>query len=34
MEPHWYQPTDRGLEAKIKEKMAFLKSLDDAAKKK
>ena len=33
MEPHWYQPTDRGLEAKIKEKMAFLKSLDDAAKK-
>jgi len=34
MEPHWYQPTDRGLEAKIKEKLAFLQSLDQAAKKK
>ena len=33
-EPHWYRPTDRGLEAKIKEKMAFLKSLDEASKKK
>jgi putative ATPase len=29
---NWYQPTDRGLEAKIKEKLAFLKSLDEAAK--
>lgn len=33
-EPHWYQPTERGLEAKIKEKMAFLQSLDEIAKKK
>jgi putative ATPase len=24
--PNWYQPTDRGLEAKIAEKMAFLRS--------
>ncbi|MFM1870251.1 MAG: hypothetical protein RLY99_995 [Pseudomonadota bacterium] len=30
----WYQPTDRGLETKIKEKLAFLKSLDDESKKK
>ncbi len=30
-EPGWYQPTDRGLEAKIAEKMRFLRSLDDAA---
>jgi len=30
----WYQPTDRGLETKIKEKLAFLKSLDDQSKKK
>ena len=29
----WYQPTDRGLETKIKEKLAFLKSLDDESKK-
>ena len=33
-EANWYQPTDRGLEAKIKEKLAFLKSLDEAAKSK
>lgn len=29
----WYQPTDRGLETKIKEKLAFLKSLDATSKK-
>jgi putative ATPase len=29
----WYQPTDRGLEAKIKEKLEFLRSKDAAAKK-
>jgi putative ATPase len=28
-EPHWYQPVPRGLEAKIAEKLAFLKKLDD-----
>ncbi len=34
MEPqHWYQPTDRGLEAKIKEKLDYLRSRDAAAKK-
>ncbi|MDE2259013.1 MAG: replication-associated recombination protein A, partial [Betaproteobacteria bacterium] len=27
-EPAWYQPTDRGLEQKIKEKLAFLRRLD------
>ena len=27
----WYQPTDRGLEAKLAEKLAWLRSLDDAA---
>ena len=26
--PDWYQPTDRGLEAKIAEKLAYLKRLD------
>ncbi len=31
-EPHWYQPTPRGLEGKIAEKLAYLRSLDDAAK--
>jgi putative ATPase len=31
-EPQWYQPTERGLEIKIKEKLAFLKALDQAAK--
>lgn len=29
----WYQPTDRGLEAKIGVKLAWLRSLDEAAKK-
>jgi putative ATPase len=33
-EVKWYEPTDRGLEAKIAEKLAQLKSLDLAAKKK
>lgn len=28
-EPHWYQPVDRGLEAKIRERLAHLKALDD-----
>lgn len=32
-EPHWYQPTPRGLEGKIGEKLAYLRSLDQAAKK-
>jgi len=27
-EPHWYQPTPRGLEAKIAQKMEFLRKLD------
>jgi putative ATPase len=30
--PAWYQPTPRGLEIKIAQKMQFLKSLDDQAK--
>jgi putative ATPase len=30
----WYEPTDRGLEAKIAEKLAFLRSLDRSAKNK
>lgn len=30
-EPSWYQPTSRGLEIKIAEKMAFLRQLDEAA---
>ncbi|RBA23924.1 replication-associated recombination protein A [Herminiimonas fonticola] len=33
VEPHWYQPTPRGLEGKIGEKLAYLRSLDQAAKK-
>lgn len=33
-EPHWYQPTPRGLEGKIGEKLAYLHSLDQAARKK
>ncbi|MEO7741904.1 MAG: recombination factor protein RarA, partial [Usitatibacter sp.] len=34
VEPHrWYQPTDRGLEAKIGEKLDHLRALDDKAKK-
>jgi putative ATPase len=28
-EPHWYQPVERGLESQIKEKMAFLRKLDE-----
>lgn len=32
-EPGWYQPTPRGLEGKIGEKLAYLRSLDQAAKK-
>ena len=31
-EPGWYQPTDRGLEIKIAEKLAWLKSLDESSK--
>src|SRR5258705_697432 len=31
--PSWYQPTDRGLEAKIREKLEPLRSLDQNAKK-
>lgn len=30
-EPHWYVPTPRGLEAKIADKLAYLKSLDQMA---
>ena len=32
--PNWYRPTDRGLEAKIREKLEQLRSLDEAARKK
>jgi putative ATPase len=32
-EPHWYQPVERGLETQIAERMAFLRSLDEAEKK-
>jgi putative ATPase len=32
-DPHWYQPTPRGLEGKIGEKLAYLRSLDQAARK-
>ncbi|HVK93198.1 MAG TPA: replication-associated recombination protein A [Noviherbaspirillum sp.] len=32
-EPGWYQPTPRGLEGKIGEKLAYLRSLDREAKK-
>jgi len=31
--PHWYRPTDRGLEAKIREKLDHLRELDEKAKK-
>ena len=31
--PGWYRPTDRGLEAKIREKLEHLRSLDENAKK-
>jgi putative ATPase len=30
-EPNWYRPTERGLEAKIAEKMAFLRRLDQGS---
>jgi len=30
-EPGWYQPVPRGLEAKIRDKLAHLRALDDAA---
>ena len=33
-EPHWYEPVERGLETQISEKMAFLRKLDQEAKKK
>jgi putative ATPase len=33
-EPHWYEPVARGLETQISEKMAFLRNLDQEAKKK
>jgi len=33
LEPRWYEPVERGLESKIAERMAFLRSLDDQAKK-
>jgi putative ATPase len=29
--PNWYRPTERGLEAKIREKLAHLRALDEAA---
>src|SRR5450631_3287194 len=32
--PHWYQPTDRGLEAKIRERLEHLRSLDAKTRKK
>ncbi|HET9577446.1 MAG TPA: replication-associated recombination protein A, partial [Usitatibacter sp.] len=31
--PDWYRPTDRGLESKIREKLAHLRALDEKAKK-
>ena len=33
-EPSWYQPVPRGLESKIAEKMAYLRSLDEQARSK
>jgi putative ATPase len=32
-QPEWYRPTERGMEAKIREKLAHLRSLDEKAKK-
>jgi putative ATPase len=32
-EPGWYQPVPRGLESKIADKLAFLRSLDEDARK-
>ncbi|RYY63174.1 MAG: recombination factor protein RarA, partial [Comamonadaceae bacterium] len=29
--PGWYRPTDRGLETKLRDKLAFLASLDEEA---
>jgi putative ATPase len=34
VEPHWYEPVQLGLESQISEKMAFLRNLDQEAKKK
>jgi len=31
--PNWYRPTDRGLESKIREKLEYLRSLDEKARK-
>ena len=33
-DPHWYEPVERGLESQIKEKLAFLRKLDEEHKKK
>jgi putative ATPase len=33
-QPGWYKPVPRGLEAKIAEKLAYLKTLDDEVNKK
>jgi putative ATPase len=33
-EPGWYQPVARGMEAKIAERLAWLRSLDEADRKK
>jgi putative ATPase len=30
--PDWYRPTDRGLEAKIRERIEHLRALDSGAK--
>jgi putative ATPase len=32
-DPSWYEPVERGLESQIKEKMAFLRKLDEESKK-
>jgi putative ATPase len=32
--PNWYRPTDRGLEARIREKLEQLRTLDAQARKK
>ena len=34
LEPTWYRPVERGLEIKIKEKLAYLKELDRRARQK
>jgi putative ATPase len=33
-EVRWYEPSDRGLEARIKEKLAYLRGLNRETKKK